>query len=696
MDNQMVNENQGLWFSFILEPDPEYTVSDSEPRLTQTEADVEANIEFTGSFNADKAEFEVVQLQSGKSAVVKVTAVNSGVILSGENFVNDLALDTADIDSISPTKIVEITTVTVTVIGGNKKNPTETDIIFPPPAGQDNLGVTATFNGDGSVTLTGIKAGYVIAYTTEDDHNRVLIENKGDGSGNDSADFDIGGFKVIDNSTSFAEVGSRAVFEDDGPTPVITVTDAEVVHDESPGTQDGNVDAGDPPAPPAGEDDDDDDQDGEPPAASGIPQFETDEGSLTRLGWAISSSAVVTTAGTDFGVDGAAATSDSTVWSLEVGDGLTEDVDSGLTDLSGNKILLNKETVMVGTEEVDLIVGRIDDDGDLSDDVDGSNPVAIVITIDQSGFLSLAQYVAIFHSDITDPDDPVSLVTGSLFAVLTVTDGDGDAASTRADISDKAIIEDDGPGAQGPAPINIEEDDLNNAQAVGIDEDGSVTAGSPDGNRVVTTDFGDVLFVTPGTDADAVFSLSTDSGDLADLATANSGLTSKGGTVLFDVTGNTLTGYVESVDPSGFNPGDRIVFTWVVESDGMATFSLEDSLKHETLNGELGDDTENFLEILLDPILKVTDAEGDPADLGTDFAVYRVMDDIPQLADGTETFTVDEDFLASGIDPRPSRSTRTSWPAASTTTASPATSRVARRWRAASLLACSPRARTRR
>ena len=47
------------------------------PNLDQNEADVEANIDFTAMFGARSATFQVVQLQSGKSAVVKVTAYNT-------------------------------------------------------------------------------------------------------------------------------------------------------------------------------------------------------------------------------------------------------------------------------------------------------------------------------------------------------------------------------------------------------------------------------------------------------------------------------------------------------------------------------------------------------------------------------------------------------------------------------------------
>ncbi len=58
-------------FSFVTGARQDVTI----PNLSPTEADVESNIDFTDVVNAKKkASFDVVQLQSGKSAVVKKSA----------------------------------------------------------------------------------------------------------------------------------------------------------------------------------------------------------------------------------------------------------------------------------------------------------------------------------------------------------------------------------------------------------------------------------------------------------------------------------------------------------------------------------------------------------------------------------------------------------------------------------------------
>ena len=82
-------------------------------------------------------------------------------------------------------------------------------------------------NGDGTFNISGIEAGDIIRYFTNGDHNRVLIQNDGDGRGPDSADFDIGGFKLIQADTDTAEVGNTVYFEDDGPSVTVTADGTE-------------------------------------------------------------------------------------------------------------------------------------------------------------------------------------------------------------------------------------------------------------------------------------------------------------------------------------------------------------------------------------------------------------------------------------------------------------------------------------
>ncbi|SEK99666.1 hypothetical protein SAMN03159362_1635 [Pseudomonas sp. NFIX51] len=196
-NSQMITEQEGIRFTFVTGARQDMTI----PNLDQNEADVEANIDFTAMFNAKAANFDIVQLQSGKSAVVKISAFNTAVE-SGASFVNGYANDT----SVAITNVRVINNATGLVIENSDGSVNDPSIVI-------------SF-ASGVATITGVKAGYQIEYTTAADHNRVLIENGAalDAKGNTHADFDIGGFTLRQASTTTAEIGSQMIFEDDGPT----------------------------------------------------------------------------------------------------------------------------------------------------------------------------------------------------------------------------------------------------------------------------------------------------------------------------------------------------------------------------------------------------------------------------------------------------------------------------------------------
>ncbi|AZD49063.1 DUF5801 repeats-in-toxin domain-containing protein [Pseudomonas chlororaphis] len=196
-NSQMITEQEGIRFTFVTGARQDVTI----PNLDQNEADEEANIDFTAMFNAKAANFDIVQLQSGKSAVVKISAFNTAVE-SGASFVNGYANDT----SVAITNVRVINNATGLVIENSDGSVNDPSIAI-------------SFSG-GVATVTGVKAGYQIEYTTASDHNRVLIENGAalDAKGNTHADFDIGGLTLRQASTTTAEIGSHMIFEDDGPT----------------------------------------------------------------------------------------------------------------------------------------------------------------------------------------------------------------------------------------------------------------------------------------------------------------------------------------------------------------------------------------------------------------------------------------------------------------------------------------------
>ncbi|WP_371858028.1 DUF5801 repeats-in-toxin domain-containing protein, partial [Pseudomonas sp. B14(2017)] len=211
-NNQMIVEQEGVRFTFVTGARQNVTI----PNLDQNEADIEANVDFTAVFNAKSATFDVVQLQSGKSAVVRLSAFSTAAE-PGVNFVNGYANDATV--AITNVRVINIATGQVIENSNGSVNDPSIVISF----------------ASGVATLTGIKAGQKIEYTTTQDHNRVLVENGAavDAKGNEHADFDIGGFMLRQVSTATAEIGSKMSFEDDGPSISATGTEPVLTVDET-------------------------------------------------------------------------------------------------------------------------------------------------------------------------------------------------------------------------------------------------------------------------------------------------------------------------------------------------------------------------------------------------------------------------------------------------------------------------------
>ncbi|WP_438998431.1 DUF5801 repeats-in-toxin domain-containing protein, partial [Variovorax beijingensis] len=225
-NSQMITEQEGIRFTFVTGARADVTI----PNLDQNEADLESNIDFTGMFGARTADFDVVQLQSGKTAQVRVTAYSTAVE-SGNSFVDGYANDTPV--SITAVRVLDSATGAALETFANGSE------------GGASSAITISITG-GVATITGVKAGYSIEYTTSADHNRVLVENGAalNASGNTHADFDIGGFRLLQVSSATAEVGSQMNFEDDGPSIALaTPTDTAVVNTQDADTIGANTDS---------------------------------------------------------------------------------------------------------------------------------------------------------------------------------------------------------------------------------------------------------------------------------------------------------------------------------------------------------------------------------------------------------------------------------------------------------------------
>ncbi|WP_458378315.1 T1SS-143 repeat domain-containing protein [Pseudomonas chlororaphis] len=674
-NNQMITEQEGIRLTFVTGARLDVTV----PNLSQTEADVEDNIDFTAMFNATTASFDVVQLQSGKTAVVKISAYSTAVE-DRVDFVNGYANDTS----------VAITNVRVF--------DKSTGLLIENSDGSVNdPGIAISFTG-GVATVTGVKANYQIEYTTSADHNRVLIENGAavNARGDNHADFDIGGFSLRHPSTITSEIGSQMIFEDDGPAAAGTAEAGTVDEDGLANGIAGGV--GDVP--------------GEVTSVSGNVTAIFQSGVDVPLTYSLSSDTSGLPALTSGGV--------ALVYSV-VGDTLTAKagaVDVFTFSLSAagaysftllqpldhpagndeNDITLNLGTLLKATDKdgdsvtaaAEKLVITIDDDtptaagtaeagtvdedglangiaggvGDVPGEATTASgnvtaifqsgadvPLTYSLSSDTSGLPALTSGgVALVYSVVGDTltakagavdvftfslnaagdysftllqplDHPAGNdendITLNLGAMLQATDKDGDTVTAAAE---KLVItvDDDTPTAAGTAEAGtVDEDGLANGIAGGVgDVAGEATTAS--GN--VTAIF------QSGADVPLTYSLSSDTSGLP-------ALTSGGVALVYSVTGDTLTAKAGAVD----------VFTFSLSAAGAYSFTLLQPLDHPAGNDE------NDITLNLGAILQATDKDGDTVTAAAEKLVITVDDDTPTANGTAGAGTVDEDGLANGI-----------------------------------------------
>ncbi|MGF6317687.1 beta strand repeat-containing protein [Pseudomonas frederiksbergensis] len=604
-NNQMITEQDGIRFSFVTGARQDVTI----PNLSQTEANFESNIDFTGVFNARMANFDVVQLQSGKSAVVKISAFTT-LAEPGVNFINGYAGDTSI--AITNVRVFNSAGVVIENSNGSVNDPA--------------IGIT--FSG-GVATITGVLAGYQIEYTTASDHNRVLVENGAalDARGNNHADFDIGGFTLVQASVSKAEIGSKMIFEDDGPSADVVDGGGAVTIDETAGNQDNDSDL-----------------------AAVLALFDTEvtnKGTdLNPTEFAISTTPLATTTLSSFGQDAAGGTK---VLSLAIvgGDG----TDSLLNTTDGKDIKLFKEG--------NLIVGRYDV---ANGTVTADDPAAFAIALQQDGNVAVAQYVSLTHpvagSSAADHDDRVDLA-GLVNAVVTVTDGDGDISTDSVGIGDDINFDDDGPSADvadGGGSVTIDEtagnqDNDSDAAAVLALFDTEVLNKGTDLNptefAISTTPLATTALSSFGQDqegATKVLSLAIVGGDGTDsLLNTTDGkdikLFKEGNLIIgrYDVANGTVTG------------ADPAAFAVALLQDGNVAVAQYVSLTHPIAGSSAAahDDQIN-LAGLINAVVTVTDGDGDTSTDSVGIGGDINFDDDGPTVSANSTVLLDDDALTGG------------------------------------------------
>lgn len=361
------------------------------------------------------------------------------------------------------------------------------------------------------------------------------------------------------------DIGSVIRFEDDGPTANISlVRNAGVTHDESAGLQNA---VATPLIP--GDANDNDVAD----LSALFAAVATPGTDLDPVGYAQSSGAVVSIAGSSTGQDGEGAT---TVLSLALQG--SNGMDSGLKTTDGFTIRLHVEG--------ELVVGRVDGGAD-------NGKAAFAVAIGSDGTLSVAQYISLKHPDGSNADESLSL-SGKIKAVLTVTDGDGDVAVDKVDIGHVIRFEDDAPTAgQVTAAVVLDDEGLS----------GGINGGPGDVAGAAISTSGNLAF---NAGADGLKSIAL-SGP-ATLGTEN--VTSN-----WDATTNTLT--ISSVRGALLN----VVLT--DPATGAYTINLLQPLMHPVSGTE--DD------ITLNIGYTVTDGDNDSA---TGSLVVTIDDDTPTIQAG--------------------------------------------------------------
>ncbi|MBU4636615.1 T1SS-143 repeat domain-containing protein [Pseudomonas chlororaphis] len=676
-NNQMITEQEGIRLTFVTGARLDVTV----PNLSQNEADVEANIDYTAMFNTKTASFDVVQLQGGKTAMVKISAYNTAVE-TGVNFVNGYANDAS----------VAITNVRIF--------DKSTGLLIENSDGSVNdPNIAISFSG-GVATITGVKAGYQIEYTTSADHNRVLIENGAavNARGDNHADFDIDGFSLRHPSTITTEIGSKMIFEDDGPTaagaPATGTVDEDGLANGIPGG------VGDVP--------------GEVTSVSGNVSAIFQSGVDVPLTYSLSSDTSGLPALTSGGV--------ALVYSV-VGDTLTAkagavDVFTFSLNAAGdysftllqpldhpagndeNDISLNLGTLLQATDKdgdtvtaaANKLVITVDDDtptatgtaeagtvdedglangitggvGDVPGEATTASgnvtaifqsgadvPLTYSLSSDTSGLPALSSGgVALVYSVVGDTltanagvggaevftfsfsaagaysftllqplDHPAGNdendITINLGTMLQATDKDGDTVTAAAE---KLVItvDDDTPTATGTAAAGtVDEDGLANGIAGGV---GDVAGEATTASGSVTGVF------QSGADVPLTYSLSSDTSGLP-------ALTSGGVALVYSVAGDTLTAKAGAVD----------VFTFSLNAAGDYSFTLLQPLDHPAGNDE------NDLTLNLGTLLQATDKDGDTVTAAAEKLVITIDDDTPTANGTAAAGTVDEDGLANGI-----------------------------------------------
>ncbi|AYG63261.1 beta strand repeat-containing protein [Rhizobium jaguaris] len=293
-----------------------------------------------------------------------------------------------------------------------------------------------------------------------------------------------------------------------------------------------------------------------------------------------------------------------------------DNADSGLKTTAGQAITLSQ--LGDGT-----VVGKIAD-----------GEIAFAIRLDNSGKVSIAQYMSLANPNTSKSDGDTVDLTGKLSAVLSATDSDGDTVAKSVSIGSSIRFDDDGPSIGGAVSTKtLAEHDL-------LTNSGSL---SPSGISTGAV----ALNLAFGADGPAAHAVTFAAGSNGSYFTASYGnnqtldatkLSSGGHALSYSLSGDGLT----LIAYTGSNAADQSswVFKVVLSQDsghasGAYNFTLYKSL--DDVNGQT-----NLSDIKLTFQVAGHDGDGDTTN-GTQSFTVDVIDDVPTLVDhATVSATVSE------------------------------------------------------
>ncbi|OWP51745.1 DUF5801 repeats-in-toxin domain-containing protein, partial [Pseudomonas nitroreducens] len=330
------------------------------------------------------------------------------------------------------------------------------------------------------------------------------------------------------------------------------------------------------------------------PIEGGDLQLSVDETTLGQT--ATSSGPVAELFNGQFGADGEG----SITYRIEA----ANNSDSGLTDTaSGQRVIL--------FNTANGVEGRLEISGE----------TAFRVTLGQDGKVTLEQLRALVHSDTNDPNDSLNLA-GKIALSATITDKDGDSATTSIDLGGKLSFLDDGPSI---------------TQASGHDLQLTVDETSLNLDATSTASVFDLFNAQFGADGPGQITYKVETSDNTDSGLKDTATGSK--IFLF----NTATGVEGRV---GGEDG-TVAFRVTLGQDGKITLDQVRAIVHPNPGS-------NNEGVSLDPntlalTATITDKDGDSATTSIDLSgKLSFLDDGPSITPSTNAdikLTVDETHL---------------------------------------------------